>query len=162
MNEPCKIVIPALKKSYNEKTVLDTSAIELSYGRIYAIIGANGSGKSTLAKVIAGTVQPDGGSRLSLNYNARYMPQKTYAYNMSLKRNVLLGGKDYKRLQHLSAKMGIDKLLKNNSSKLSGGETAKMSLCAVIMSPCKLLLLDEPTAAMDMASTLAAEELIEE
>jgi len=57
--------------------------------------------------------------------------------------------------------LGIDALAGQNAKKLSGGETARMALCRILMKRYELLILDEPTAAMDMESTLAAEGLIQ-
>ena len=54
----------------------------------------------------------------------------------------------------------LDELKKQGAKKLSGGESAKMALIRLLMGRYELLILDEPTAAMDMESTLAAEELI--
>jgi ABC-type phosphate transport system ATPase subunit len=56
--------------------------------------------------------------------------------------------------------LGIDALAGQSAKKLSGGETARMALCRILMKRYELLILDEPTAAMDMESTLAAEGLI--
>ena len=56
--------------------------------------------------------------------------------------------------------LGLEDLARQRAGKLSGGETAKMALCRLLMGTYRLLILDEPTAAMDMESTLAAEELI--
>ena len=58
--------------------------------------------------------------------------------------------------------LGIDALAKQSAKKLSGGETARMALCRILMHRYDLLILDEPTTAMDMESTLAAEKLIRE
>jgi ABC-type glutathione transport system ATPase component len=56
--------------------------------------------------------------------------------------------------------LGIEALAKQSAKKLSGGETARMALCRILMRRYELLILDEPTTAMDMESTLAAEKLI--
>ena len=56
--------------------------------------------------------------------------------------------------------LGLEDLARQRAGKLSGGETAKMALCRLLMGSYELLILDEPTAAMDMESTLAAERLI--
>ena len=92
------------------------------------------------------------------------MPQKNHAFRMSLEKNILIAAdKEYKKdnfSQQLMERMKIDTLKKQSASKLSGGETAKMALCRTLMTGADLLLLDEPTAAMDIESTLLSEELI--
>lgn len=56
--------------------------------------------------------------------------------------------------------LDLDALTKQSAKKLSGGETARMALARLLMRQYQLLILDEPTSAMDMESTLAAERLI--
>ena len=53
------INIKKLKKTYNDKLILDIDELVLNENNIYAIIGENGSGKSTLAKILAGIVKTD-------------------------------------------------------------------------------------------------------
>ena len=70
--------------------------MELECGKTYAIVGANGSGKSTFAKVVAGIIRTDqGGSVLAEKEGGQkikvgYLPQKPYAFRMSVKKNILL------------------------------------------------------------------------
>lgn len=151
--------IKAVKKTYAGRTVLDFKGMELEGGRIYAVIGANGSGKSTLAKLLAGIETPDAGGR-PVEAEVRYMPQKSFAFRMSLRRNLLLCTADSARAESLIDGLGLRELAGKNAKKLSGGETARMALARLLMEGCELLVLDEPTAAMDMESTLLAEKLI--
>ena len=84
-----------------------------------------------------------------------------YHTNLVLvRRNVLLNGGDPARAEELLRALGLETLARQRAWKLSGGETAKMALCRILMGRYGLLILDEPTAALDMESTLAAEELI--
>ncbi|MBR1456157.1 MAG: ABC transporter ATP-binding protein [Oscillospiraceae bacterium] len=149
-----------LKKTYAGKTVLDLPEIELGTGRVTAVIGANGSGKSTLAKLLAGIERPDERSWKAPAVRIGYMPQKSYAFRMSTARNVALNGDDAQRRQHLLKVLQLEPLARQRAKKLSGGETAKMALARLLMGRYELLILDEPTAAMDMESTFAAEGLI--
>lgn len=154
--------ISPFTKSYSEKTVLTLPEFELEQGKIYAVIGGNGSGKSTLAKVLSGVVKPDGGKAPIEACAIGYMPQKSYAFRMSVMKNLLQNGGDKEKAAELLAKMKITHLADGKAHKLSGGETARMALCRLFMREYELLILDEPTAAMDMESTLLAEELIRE
>ena len=81
---------------------------------------------------------------------------------MSTEKNILTNGTDRTRAAELMKTLSIDALAKQSAKKLSGGETARMALCRILMRRYDLLILDEPTAAMDMESTLAAEQLIRE
>jgi len=88
------------------------------------------------------------------------MPQKNYAYRMTTIRNILLNGKDPERAASLMDALQIRHLEQKRADKLSGGETARMALARLMMKRYDLVLLDEPTAAMDMETTLLSEKLI--
>ncbi len=150
----------AFAKSYGGRTVLTLPELTLTPGEITAVIGPNGSGKSTLAKVLAGIEPPDGKQAVLPGVSVGYLPQKPFAFRMSTEKNILLGGDDPARAAALMGALGLDGLARQSAKRLSGGETAKMALCRSLMGRCDLLILDEPTAAMDMESTLAAEQLI--
>ena len=150
----------AFTKTYSGATVLTMPSVELNPGTVTAVIGANGSGKSTLAKVLAGLVPADKKTRAGLEARVGYLPQKSFAFRMSLQRNIALNGADNVRMSHLTEALGLSSLLKRSAKRLSGGETAKVALARLLMADYDVLILDEPTAAMDMESTLAAEKLI--
>ena len=149
-------------KSYDGRTVLDLPALEWPEGQITAVLGPNGSGKSTLARVLAGIESDDRRTRLLPACRVGFLPQKSYAFRMSTARNIALNGSDAARQARLMAALGLDALRDQRAKKLSGGETSKMALCRLLMADYDLLILDEPTAAMDMESTLAAEKLLQE
>lgn len=157
-------VLP-VRKSYGDRMVLDFPGHVFEGGRIYALTGPNGSGKSTLAKILAGILLPDSGVPFE-NSTPRvgYMPQKSFAFRMSLRRNVLLGAgqKDgaEERYKKLSQALDLQKIETLKAKKLSGGETAKMALARVMMQKYDLLVLDEPTASMDRESVSSALSLV--
>jgi ABC-type glutathione transport system ATPase component len=150
----------AFTKTYGTRTVLTLPELTLTPGEITAVIGANGSGKSTFAKVLAGIEPPDGKQAVLPGVSVGYLPQKPFAFRMSTEKNVLLGGDDAAQAAALMHALGLDALARQSAKRLSGGETARMALCRILMGRYDLLILDEPTAAMDMESTLAAEALI--
>ena len=149
-------------KTYEGRCVLDFPGMELQPGRIYAIIGANGSGKSTFAKILAGVLKADGHGRFLDTVSVGYMPQKNYAFRMTTKANILLNGKDEARANTLMDAIGLRELENKRADRLSGGETARMALARLMMKSYDAVLLDEPTAAMDMETTLLSEKLIAE
>ena len=152
--------VDAFSKSFDGRTVLDFPGCELEPGRLYAVIGANGSGKSTLARCLAGVERPDGGARpVEKTLRVGYLPQKPYAFRMTTRRNIRLTA-DAAETEALLEALGLSALADKPAHRLSGGETAKMALARVLPLDCGLLVLDEPTAAMDLESTLAAEALI--
>ena len=158
--------IASFSKSYNGRTVLTLPELELQEGKIYGILGSNGAGKSTMIRVIGRLDKSD--SRRAPLKGARvgYLPQKPFAFQMSTSRNILLNSKrnesDRVRASSLLSEIRLEELSRQNGKSLSGGETARMALCRILMKDYDLLLLDEPTAAMDMESTLLAEKLIDD
>ena len=150
----------AFSKTYNGRTVLTLPALELPTGQITAVIGPNGSGKSTFAKILAGIERTDDKKPILSGISVGYLPQKSFPFRMSTEKNILQNGKNLSRATKLMKMLGIDHLAKQSAKKLSGGESARMALCRILMRPYDLLILDEPTTAMDMESTLVAEKLI--
>ena len=151
----------AFSKTYEGRRVLDFPGTELEKGKIYCIIGANGSGKSTFAKLLSGVLAADGrGKALDGSISVGYMPQKNYAFRMKVKANVMLGHHDVQKALMLMQALQIDHLADKRADHLSGGETARMALARLMMKDYDLVILDEPTAAMDVATTGLAEEEI--
>ena len=150
----------AIRKTYKGRLVLDMPSLDLEGGKVYSIVGANGSGKSTFAKILAGITDADEGEGALTGVG--HMAQKSYAFNMSLEKNILINGDDKERCKKLMEALNISYLACNKAKTLSGGETAKMALARIMMKDYKVLILDEPTAAMDRESVSLAEELIKE
>ena len=147
-------------KTFEGRTVLDFPGMDVEAGKIYAIIGANGSGKSTFAKVLAGILTADKKGKYLPGGTFGYMPQKNYAFRMTTKANILLNGSDASRAEALMDAIQIRHLENKRADKLSGGETARMALARLMMKKYDLVVLDEPTAAMDMETTLLSEKMI--
>ena len=152
--------ISAFSKSYGSRVVLRFPDLELPDGCITAVIGPNGSGKSTLARILAGLERSDQKRPPLVPLRIGYMPQKSYAFRMSVARNLALNGSNSERRETLLRTLQIDILAGQSAKRLSGGETARMALARLLMRDYELLILDEPTAAMDVESTLAAEALL--
>ena len=152
--------ISAFSKTYDGTGVLDFPGMEMKPGTVYAIIGANGSGKSTFAKILAGVLPADRKGKLLDAASVGYMPQKNYAFRMTAKANILLNGKDEDRANNLMDALQIRHLENKRADKLSGGETARMALARLMMRSYDVVILDEPTAAMDMETTSLSEDLI--
>ena len=149
-------------KTYEDRCVLDFPGMEVSSGKIYAIIGANGSGKSTFGKILAGILPADKKGKFAEGCTVGYMPQKNYAFRMTTRANILLNGADEARASALMDALQLKPLEHKRADKLSGGETARMALARLMMNRYDLVILDEPTAAMDMETTLLSEVKIAE
>ena len=154
--------LPPFTKTYECRKVLSFAGCTLPEGGITAVIGSNGSGKSTLAKVLCGIEKADNGTAPCQGIKVGCMPQKNFAFRMSVEANVLVAGGDKETAQELMERLGITHLKKQRAKRLSGGETARMALARLLLHEYDLLILDEPTAAMDMESTALTEEVIRE
>ena len=151
--------LPPITKTYGNRKVLDLPALELADSTIHAVIGANGSGKSTLARILAGVLKPDDG-RFSCMDRVGYMPQRSYPFRMSVLHNLQITGAGRERAMKQLETFGLAGLAHQSAKGLSGGETARLALARILIKDYPLLILDEPTAAMDVAATLLTEEIL--
>ena len=147
-------------KTYEGRRVLSFPGMEAASGKICAVIGANGSGKSTFGKILAGILPADRKGPLREAGSIGYMPQKNYSFRMTTKKNILLNGKNEARANELMEALQLRHLENKRADRLSGGETARMALARLMMRSYDMVILDEPTAAMDMETTLLSERLI--
>lgn len=150
-----------IRKSYRERTVLDLPHLCVPDGETLALVGANGSGKTTLLRILARVLRADAGT-LSIPRETLYMPQKPYAFRASVTENVLIGTKGLKAQAHaLLEQLELDALADKKATSLSGGELQRLSLARLLIRPCKLLLLDEPTASCDARCARLVADAIE-
>ena len=92
----------AFARTYAGRKVLDLPAITLQSGAVTAVIGANGSGKSTMAKILAGIETADDSKRAVISGRVGYLPQKPFAFRMTVEQNLALNGGDEKKRTELS------------------------------------------------------------
>ena len=162
-----EVQIKNIQKNYGKKTVLKDITFSGKSSHCIGILGANGCGKSTLLSILAGVLSSNGGEFLCdgkdlLKDPARraalvgYVPQGTPLIDeLSAKDNLLLwyDREDLeKELRDGVLKLlGIDEFLKVPVRKMSGGMKKRLSIgCSVANRP-PILLLDEPTAALDLS-----------
>ena len=165
-----------VNKEYSEKEVLYIEELNFKEGYVYALLGLNGSGKTTLLQCVSGLEPFTRGTVLydNCNFNENtqreisVMLQKPYLFNSSVFENIIMGLKFRKfekkgieeRLGIYMTCFNIEDLLSKNARELSGGEQAKVSLLRTAILESQITFLDEPTASMDIESTLRAEKLI--
>lgn len=148
-------------KHFGQICAASSPALSLEPGKLYAVIGANGSGKSTFSRVVSGVLPADQGQPVvPPSLSVGYLPQKSYGYHMTVQKNLLLVRNDTQRASRLMKAMQLTHLAGKPAHRLSGGETARMALARLMMKDYDLVILDEPTASMDMESTILSEQSI--
>ena len=154
--------------------------LELHAGRVTAVVGPNGAGKSTLLRHLAGLAAPQAGRvclgehdlrGLPARQRARrlaYLPQRTtLAYDLGVRELVLLGrapylpafgapaASDRAAVDAALARVDLAALADRTVRSLSGGELQRVMLARMLVGEAGVLVLDEPTAALDIGHALA-------
>lgn len=173
-----EVRIEHISKRYGRKQVLRDVSLTAAGGRCIGILGANGSGKSTLLSILAGVLSRSGGSftvdgqelfrdgRLRADL-VGFVPQGTpLLEELTAWDNLRLWYDRQTLLQELESgvlrTLGIGDFLKVPVKKMSGGMKKRLSIgCAVAGRP-PIVLLDEPTAALDLACKRAIAGYLEQ
>jgi iron complex transport system ATP-binding protein len=165
--------------------VLDGVSVSIGRGGLVGILGPNGSGKTTLLRLLAGTRRPAGGevrldgrpmSSLSRRHVARrvaVVPQETeLAFEYSALEMVLMGRHphlgvfavegphDYALAHEALGLTGTAHLADRLFHSLSGGEKQRVVIAAALAQSSEVLLLDEPTASLDLGYQLDVATLL--
>jgi ATP-binding cassette, subfamily F, member 3 len=153
------IKLENIHHAYGEVPVYRGMDFEAERGQRIVLVGPNGAGKSTLLKILAGVVTPQQGERtLGHNVKAGYYSQ--YRVDMlNLSRTVLEEALDTPQRvteQFVRTLLGCFLFRGDDVFKkvevLSGGEKSRLALVKLLLDPPNLLLMDEPTTHLDMAS----------
>ena len=157
-----EIQIQGIQKKYGRQKVLKDISLRAESGSCIGLLGCNGSGKSTLLQILAGVLKPDSGSFTVEGKDLwktpgliGYIPQGTpLIQELTAWDNLRLWYSREELQRELSSgvlkMLGIDEFLKKPVHAMSGGMKKRLSIgCSVAQRP-PVLLLDEPTAALDL------------
>lgn len=150
--------------------VLAATSFKIAKGELLLISGRTGSGKSSLLHLIAGFMQPTSGQLFVKGKTAGsepliWMHQQAFIINASWADNLRLAAPKVSEEAMLKAieavglapllaqqKDGLNTLLLERGKSLSGGQAQRLALARALLTPSKLVLLDEPTASLDARS----------
>lgn len=171
---------------YGRSAILKDLSLAIAAGSFFIIIGPNGSGKTTLMKIMAGHLRAERGKVLILGKSMRaytrrqlarrmaYLPQLTRMdFPMSVKDLVLMGRsphlgmlgleseQDHRLAENAMGYTHVLHLAGRRMDQLSGGEQQRVLIARAICQQPEIILLDEPTAALDLAHQVAVMDLME-
>ncbi|MBC8198859.1 MAG: heme ABC transporter ATP-binding protein [Desulfobacterales bacterium] len=180
------VEIKSLSFSYIDNEVLKNLSFSISEGEFFIIIGPNGSGKTTLMKTIAGILKPKQGklrifdrplkdyTRKDLAKTVALVPQMAgLDFPFTVTELVLMGRsphlsmlgfeqeKDLEIADKAMTLTGVDHLAHRKIDQLSGGECQRVFIARAICQEPKIILLDEPTASLDLAHQVKVMDLME-
>ena len=158
--------IKNLKKSYNNKRVLDIDYLEIKEKSIYGLIGKNGAGKSTLMKIVLGLVKKDEGRVKVFNQEVNEKNQKKLNKNLgalienpsfydhltgyeNLEIISSLKGVDKKEISKTLDLVGLKNVEKKKAREYSLGMKQRLGIAIALIGNPKLLILDETINGLD-------------
>ena len=168
---------------FGRKTILDSLNLSLNNREILGLLGPNGVGKSTIFNIIIGLISVDYGSifinakkvnnfpiyERTLKYNIGMVPQYGgYFHDMTVWENLKciseitidnVSARDEK-VNSLISKFELDPVRDIEAKLLSGGQKKKLVIAIALVSDPKILLLDEPFAALDLMTIKILQEII--
>ena len=177
--------MPAITKRFGAVRALTDVDFHVDAGEVVALLGDNGAGKSTLVKMLAGVHRPDSGTvwfngvpvdlsdpATSIDLGiATVFQDLALCENLSVVANLFLGRelspwaldetsmevKSWELLQQLSAKLPT---VRTPIAALSGGQRQAVAIARSLLGDPRMIMLDEPTAALGVAQTAEVLELI--
>jgi len=163
-----QIVIDGVVKTYGNFTAVDNVSLQIYKGEMFALVGASGCGKTTLLRMLAGFARQGSGSISIDGVEMSDVPPherpvnmmfQSYALfpHMTVEKNVAFGleqehlGKDEirRRVGEILEIVKMSPFLARKPHQLSGGQRQRVALARALVKRPKLLLLDEPLAALD-------------
>ena len=181
MDETPLLQLRGITKSFGSVQALTDVDFEVRRGEVMALVGDNGAGKSTLVKCVAGTHSPDSGEILFNGTEVHIHGPKDAANlgievvyqdlalcdNLDVVQNMYLGREEHDRLQRLKEPIMEQKTAETLKSlavttinsirqpvaTLSGGQRQSVAVAKAVQWNSKLVILDEPTAALGVAQT---------
>jgi lipopolysaccharide export system ATP-binding protein len=177
------IKIDKISLSFGKRKILDNINFSVDESQILGLLGPNGVGKSTIFNLITGLIKPQYGSIIidsknvndypiylrTTQFKIGYVPQYGgYFHNMTLLENLnaigelLIKNKKvrYEKINSLISKFELDAVRDIKASYLSGGQKKRLVIALSLLGNPKILLLDEPFAALDIMTIKTLQKII--
>ena len=168
---------------FGKRKILEDLNLSLNQGEILGLLGPNGVGKSTIFNIIIGLLKPNYGSVFiekknvtqdpiffrTKNYKIGYVPQHGgYFHDLTLRENlkaiseIVIKEKKIReeRINLLISKFELESLQNIKAEFLSGGQKKRLVISLALLSNPKILLLDEPFAALDIMTIKSLQQII--
>jgi ABC-2 type transport system ATP-binding protein len=153
---PAALRAESLSKTYGERRALQDVSFTAAPGELVAIIGPNGAGKTTLLQILAGALEPTGGSVSLDRREVGWVPQQPAIYSkLSVRENLRL----FARLERVDdVDASVDRMLDQTDLRerardavgtLSGGNQQRVNIAVGLLGDPAVLLLDEPSSSLD-------------
>ena len=172
------IQIKNLSRDFGSLRAVNNLTLDVPTGTIFGFLGPNGAGKTTTIRLLLGLLEPTEGSAQVLGYDTRTHPdeirartgallENTGVYEqLSAQDNLEFYGRAYsvptdvrqKRIKELLVQIGLWERRKERSGDWSRGMKQKLALARTMIHRPPLILLDEPTAGLDVAAAVAVRE----
>ena len=169
------ISINSLSKNFGEVIALNNLSVNIPSGTIFGFLGPNGAGKTTTIRLLLGLMEPTSGRAEVLSFDSQTEADKIRAMTgallehtgiyeqMSAEDNLEFYGRAFhmtalereKRIQELLSRMGLWDRRKERAGLWSRGMKQKLALARTLLHKPSLILLDEPTAGLDVQAAVA-------
>lgn len=182
-----RIEMRGVDKSFGSNQVLKQAGFTLESGEVHALMGENGAGKSTLMKILTGVYTKDAGTVLvdgkEVNYKNPQEAEKAgivfiyqelnVMFDLTVEENLFMGKEIHgkfgicdkkamqKKAQEALNTLGVNISPKTVMSELSVGQQQMVEICKALMADAKVIIMDEPTAALTQSETVALFKVIE-
>jgi sulfonate transport system ATP-binding protein len=157
------VSVRGLRRSYGNRTVIRSLDLHIERGEFVVLLGESGCGKTTLLRALAGLDPIDGGRIDGPARPAVVFQEHRLLPWDPLWRNVTLGlaEKDSRKLAAAAlAEVGLGDRLDDWPRNLSGGQAQRVALARALVQQPRLLLLDEPFAALDALTRIRMQSLV--
>lgn len=175
MNEPV-VTIENFTKAYDDFIAVNDISFEVRRGEIFGLLGPNGAGKTTTLECLEGIRQPDSGTMQIMDVDPQREPRKLRnMIGVQLQTSGLPGNMTVEEAlkifsayhggtpqENLLARMGLEEKRHSQYHQLSTGQQRRLALALAVNHNPQVIILDEPTAGLDVASRSELHSMMQE